>query len=1387
MIGWSGVARDRVVAVVARVAGDRVQVGSGYLVSRTTVLTAAHCTVDKTDPDRPVSALRVFAPGGFSVTIPPADVLRDPDLDVAVIRVTRPPWSATDDWTGPRWARIDRTASGLVPGCEAIGYPMWQQDPADANRRGLAELSGAVRRLEDSTSRLRHLVLRDPELTDVAPPHSARQLDQMRSPWGGLSGALVFSRGWAIGVVVEHHPRQGKAAVRVLPVDRIAEADSPAARAVVRELGLPSLDRFPWAFPDDFDAVARMSAAAAEAAGPSIRGRSGELASLAELGGPGPSRRRWVRGARLAGKTTLLATVATNPPPRTTVVSCLLDKRKGRNSARFVLDSLTKQLVAVAWRQGYLPSTDEWDLVDDFRGLLAPAAAACTGRGDQLLMILDGLDEYDPDAVVELGEWLPVELPPGMSLLVASRPDLREIVVDWRHDAVLDLDAYEGADADADRTRTELLVGRGSDPLLRSALDRLAVVGGGLTTGELTDLLGADAALLDRLLETRLRRTLVREAAAEPADSPWAFTHDVYSAAALDLIRAPDADRARQEIDVWADRYRRDGWPSATPRFLLAGYVPHLRVRVVEAASPDDRRAAVERLCAVVTSPGRWTAMMLRHRTPLAPETEIIESQNAVRSACADGGLMRLEDELRMQVQLALTRRGGDRGLVTRISPAVAGTWTLAGDHAAAADFAASVKEPDGRVDALGEVAVALAVLDSGADVDVAVERVLAAVPVAGVYANSRRVRVALRLARVGRFDAAEKVAESVDDSGRRVGCLAQIGLAAARSPRHADSARRLARTVADAASRIGFAEPYRPLGVAAEILARLGDHTAAEQLLHLARARTATEHGKYRHWAEIVVQTMRWRCVAVRVAGRSDASEITDDPELTQWFGEDLDVHLNRLEDFVHAVHVAALLAEFGHRHHADVLAATAIDRRLTGTDRRQEAGYIGAAAPEIASVLLDGGLCGPVLLFADLPIAPHRSVFGGNWDGEVRDVVNDRLARTLAAVGRTGEAAARLQQIGSDELRMHTEAGIAYDTLLDDASRTDDAVRRTRQLIDDLLAQAVEQDFDHRRSALLRRIDGRSAPAVAVVGDARSMADLLVLAHQRSGRLATAELLREQEPDDVRRFNDSAEEAGGLAHVVGELAGLDHVEAAPWALDLDRRVRPILVAAGERGHPLFDVYPAAETAVTALCGIGEIATARSLAETMLATLSSVPDPVADSTCIADSLGRTARALAVSGGLTTSTVGALRDVAWSIQASPFWEADATRMATAFAAVGDPGLARIAVELVLADRSTAPHNAYEWYRPALAVLAALVRDQHDDLAARVGQALFRTASDPDTLWLARAEVLGGLVRVGETTTRDEALRRLVLSAGFYDYAHNLPIEMLRGIREQLVR
>ena len=225
-----GVARGRVVAVVATLPGGRQQLGSGYLVGDRLVLTAEHCTRDKLSDDSKAIRLHVIcATDGASADVKIAGASRV--LDVAVLHlVDSVPWAT--EMRAPVYARVDRTHTGMLTDCQAIGYPLMQRDP-DKKTRDTAELHGTIYTTDEAESGrllMREPLVRPGPVIDPNADPTASHQQGHSSPWGGLSGALVFCRGDAIGVVIQHLPRQGDSAIRLMAFDtlaRLAATDIP--------------------------------------------------------------------------------------------------------------------------------------------------------------------------------------------------------------------------------------------------------------------------------------------------------------------------------------------------------------------------------------------------------------------------------------------------------------------------------------------------------------------------------------------------------------------------------------------------------------------------------------------------------------------------------------------------------------------------------------------------------------------------------------------------------------------------------------------------------------------------------------------------------------------------------------------------------------------------------------------------------------------------------------------------------------------------------------------------------------------------------------------------------------------------------------------------------
>lgn len=248
---WRGIPADRVVAVVASLDTGLIQVGSGYLLSSEAVLTARHCTFDKRTGRNAVSLKIIRLSDGAAVSV----AVLASALDIAVLGVSGVvAWAAADFQAQPDFGRVDTTHSGELFDCEAMGFPLWQLEPQH-HQRNAAELHGTIRRTEGAERGV--LIMRDPLLWDVSAPPSADQGDRAPgSPWGGLSGALIFHDGLALGVIIEHRPWQGHSALTVLPLQRIAElagkGDQDAAR-VAAAINLPAVDQLSFAGPQYAD------------------------------------------------------------------------------------------------------------------------------------------------------------------------------------------------------------------------------------------------------------------------------------------------------------------------------------------------------------------------------------------------------------------------------------------------------------------------------------------------------------------------------------------------------------------------------------------------------------------------------------------------------------------------------------------------------------------------------------------------------------------------------------------------------------------------------------------------------------------------------------------------------------------------------------------------------------------------------------------------------------------------------------------------------------------------------------------------------------------------------------------------------------------------------
>src|SRR6478609_4546754 len=193
-----GVQRRRVAELIVDNGLETARRGSGYRVSTTVVITAGHVVRD---------ARSVLV--RFNADLPEewssAAVVRfaDPGCDLGAVSLEEPDGEQVELSSFGRLG--DRPA---VVAFEAVGFPRFKlrsdqhtdqgSDPV-SRYRDTAHVHGMIASLSNWREGTLELVLDPP----------ARAPEPDRSPWEGMSGAAVWCAGRIVGVVSEHHRRDG--------------------------------------------------------------------------------------------------------------------------------------------------------------------------------------------------------------------------------------------------------------------------------------------------------------------------------------------------------------------------------------------------------------------------------------------------------------------------------------------------------------------------------------------------------------------------------------------------------------------------------------------------------------------------------------------------------------------------------------------------------------------------------------------------------------------------------------------------------------------------------------------------------------------------------------------------------------------------------------------------------------------------------------------------------------------------------------------------------------------------------------------------------------------------------------------------------------------------
>jgi tetratricopeptide (TPR) repeat protein len=773
--------------VVSRTGSQPVR-GSGYLVAPGWVLTACHL-VDGAG----LIGVWLGAPAELrqadGVGVDPQSVLMVPGADVALLPVGMA--RSNPSCEPALFGRLDRDSPTSAP-VVAAGFPRFKLRPSPIQPavmlRELHYATGTIMGGSNVKTATHEFAVHVVPAQDPDP--------RTHSPWEGMSGAAVWATGRLVGVVGQHHRGEGLGSLSVRPLEELFSHASAACladwRAVLPQLPVTS-DKLWVSTPP---AARRIEVArarrAVEALAPVVLiGRSAELVTLNEFVASG-IRWRWVQGDAFAGKTALLAWFALHPPDRVAVVACFLRRTTGENSADYALDVLTRQLALLADRRDYRPVQFLSERANDLIDLLDEAAHVCAERGQRLVVLIDGLDEYEPATPgLGLAAWLPdaSELPESAVLVVSSRTGV-DIDLPCVHPLRTHMHYIAASDAASEiqhAARAEL------DQALKSPggfvfplVCALAIADGGLTAGELCALLqrrgrDVDVSEVEAVLGSRLARSLARVADPDGVDGQvYVFGHDSLLAEACARFAA-DLATYEDLLDGWAREYAWRGWPADTPRYLLRPYTRQLTRRARDPAIPEARcRGAVDQLFAVAAHRSRWLRLFERTGNPAVANEELVAAQQTLLNSRDRIGLE--PDEVVFRLAALALRRQPLTGIKADIAATIAAVWARIGRLDASFALAGGVDDRRRRAEALSGVAKALVAAgqveqaaNAADSIDDPQRRVEALSGVAQALANAGQVEQAACVA-----EQALQVAVSIDAPWRRTIALSAVAQALA-------------------------------------------------------------------------------------------------------------------------------------------------------------------------------------------------------------------------------------------------------------------------------------------------------------------------------------------------------------------------------------------------------------------------------------------------------------------------------------------------------------------------------------------------------------------------------------------------------------------------------
>ncbi|HTI20452.1 MAG TPA: hypothetical protein VL652_05640 [Kutzneria sp.] len=590
---------------------------------------------------------------------------------------------------------------------------------------------------------------------------------------------------------------------------------------------------------------------------PALFGRESELAELADFCA-GATGYAWWRAEAWSGKTALMSWFVLHPPENVQIVSFFVTARLAAQDDRNAfIENVLEQLLALLG-ESMPPRLTESTREAHLLGRLDAAARGCRARGQHFVLLVDGLDEDRTGHEHSIAALLPADLPAGMHVIVAGRPNppVPEDVPDHhplRSAAIIRLLAPSpqaramGVEMKKDLKR--LVTGATAE---QEVLGLVTSAVGGLTAADLVQLTGLLPWQIDECLHTVSGRSFSSRPSSCGAEA-FLLGHEELQLMAASLLGPLRLASYRSRLHAWAQDFRSRHWPSDTPEYLLRGYF-----RMLKATSAHSELVS----CAIdIRRQDRLLALTGGDAAALAEITTAMEA-------------LAVHDEPDL---VAMTRLAIHRDRVTsrnsNMPTELPAAWALLGEVDRAESIANSISSLDDRVAAFVRLAetmattghskraadllaraerdahaltnyfdlaaalgkVAAAIVATTDDVDRA-EAIVAAIPWPDERAKETRT-VAAAMVAAGHVERAETLVNSVDEPIHLAEALVPVAAgwaAAGNTQRYMDIRTRLGnlfrRRLAD-----DFDTKLEVLASLATELARTGASELAVDLAHYA------------------------------------------------------------------------------------------------------------------------------------------------------------------------------------------------------------------------------------------------------------------------------------------------------------------------------------------------------------------------------------------------------------------------------------------------------------------------------------------------------------------------------------------------------------------------